>query len=323
MATIITYPSALEYWLYEKGIPYYFHFYSHDSRVKNKEVLQSSCSRKDITSSLEELKFSSPVHVLVSDAVNRVSSETIITHKMPEHLPEYSFIKISEDIFIVSPELCFLQASSSLSIPELVLLANDLCAIYIKDDQEEYFQRKRTPVTTTGNIRAYIYIAKNIRGIKNAKTSIKYALDNSNSPMESRLSVLATLPLSWGGYGLIKPQLNLFIAFTKNAVEYSGQTGCYCDMAWVKQKVVLEYDSTLTHLEIHQHYKDKKRATALTISGYKVISITAEQIKSFRNIETMFYNVREVLKMQKRQERFDMYFERRWEVVHTILLQNR
>ena len=321
MATIITYPSALEYWLKENGIPYHFHFDIDSSKVRNKEVLESVTSRKDIICAAERLNFLEPVHVAVSDYIKRASTETVVFHKLPECLPEFSFFKISQSIYIECPELCFVQAASFLSFHELVLLANELCAIYIKDDVEEYGQRKRTPVTTTKKIAGYIDKAKYIHGLQKAKTAVRYALDRSNSPMESRLAVTAMLPFYRGGYGLIKPQLNFDIRLNKEAAEYLGRENCCCDMVWNKKKIAVEYDSNMTHLEIQQHFKDKKRATALTISGYKVISLTAEQFKNFGNIETMFLRIRNILGMRTHKERLDMYMEQRRKVVNDILLK--
>jgi len=320
MATIITFPSALEYWLSEKGIPYHFHFDRYSSRVKNKIVLLSNTSGKDLLNSVKTLNFTLPVHLSVTEHVKRFSNSSVVFHKLPTHLPEYSFYQIAESTYIASPELCFIQAAAVLSVPELVLLANELCGIYVKDCTEEYGQRRREPVTTTASIRSYINKAEKIHGLQKARTAIRYALDNSNSPIESRLAALAALPLSWGGYGLILPQLNLEVKFPNAAAEYMERTSILCDMVWAKQKVVLEYDSNLTHLGIRQHFTDKKRATALTLAGYKVISITAEQIRNFNTVETMFLQVRSALNMRTHKDRMERYLDLRWNVVHKLLL---
>ena len=321
MATIITYPSALEYWLSETGIPYHFHFDRYSSGINNKEVMHSTSSRKEILRSIDCLNFSSPVHVAVSSPIRRTSTQKVVFHKLPSQLPEHSFYKISNELYIASPEYCFLQAAVSLSIPELTLLANELCSIYIKDDLAEYGQRRRDPVTTTDSIRKYLYKAENRRGLRKARTAIQYALDRSNSPMESRLAVLAALPLSRGGYGLIKPELNLEVKLPKDAAEYMKCLSLFCDMVWKKQKVILEYDSLLAHLNIQQHFRDKKRATALNLAGYKVISVTAEQLRNFGSVEQLFLDLRSVLNMRTYKNRMDAYLDLRWKVVHEILLQ--
>ena len=321
MAAII-YPSALEYWLKETGIPYYFHFDKDSCAVKNKEVLQMASTRSEISHAIDWLCFTAPVHVAVSRHTRRNNKESIIFHKMPDHLPEHSFYKITDEIYIASPELCFIQAACELSVSQLILLANDLCAIYVKDTLEEYGQRRRNPVTDTKTLKTYLNKAGQVRGIRNARSLIRHVSDRSNSPMESRLAVLAALPLSRGGYGLIKPQLNLNIPLSKATSEYTGITSCCCDMVWKTQKVILEYDSNLSHLDIRQHFKDKQRSTALALDGFKVISITAEQLSSFHNVERTFLGIRDSLKMQTHKDRMESYFSLRWKVVHEILQIN-
>ena len=94
-------------------------------------------------------------------------------------------------------------------------------------------------------------------------------------------------------------------------------------MVWEEKKVILEYDSTLSHLNKDQHIQDKERATALVMSGYKVISATSEQVKNFGNVETLFLNLRRELKLKTRRERMDQYYELRREVVHQLIFADR
>ena len=53
---------------------------------------------------------------------------------------------------------------------------------------------------------------------------------------------------------------------------------------------LLEYDSNLTHLQIRQHFLDKKRGTALTLSGFKVSSLTAEQAGQFHVVHKIMFS---------------------------------
>ena len=323
MAAIIAYPSAMEYWLKEKGIPYHFRFDPMSSGVKNKEILKTNFYRAEIIQSVNELKFSEPVHVLVTERARRNATESMVFHRAPKQLPANCFMRITDGLYICTPEFCFLQAARELSLPVLVLLANDLCAIYIKDEEKEYCQRSREPVTTVKKIRNFLKQAGNVQGVRRASNAIRYAVDRSNSPMESRLAVLARLPLFRGGYGLPDLKMNLKVKLSKNAAEYLGREYCICDMVWEEERVILEYDSTLSHLSKDQHILDKERATALTMSGYKVISATAEQVKKFGNAELLFLNLRSELGMRTHRDRMDQFYELRQEVVHEVLLADR
>ena len=224
-----------------------------------------------------------------------------------------------DGVFISSPEFCFLQAATELPIHQLVQLANNLCAIYILDSYEDYGQRRRDPVTSVQEIQKFLQGLKRYWNLPKAKLAIRYALDHSNSPMETNLATLALLPWRYGGYNLKAPKLNLDVNLSETGAEHLGRETICCDMVWVDEKVVLEYDSNLAHLSPDQHAKDKKRITALSLSGYQVISVTANEVRSFRAVEELFLRVRRALGMKTNPERVETNFEQRYDVVHDIM----
>lgn len=311
MKLIITYPSALEYWLEEKGIPPFYQCPSLYSA--------SFDSRKDLARAAEYLRFSHPVHLVVHETVTRRGSDSISYHQLPKVLPEGSFIEITDSISIISPEMCFLQAATQLSLPELVFLACELCSIYVKDLNSDYYHRRREPITSVEAISAFLNKAKGARGVNLAKRAIKYAVNNSNSPMESCLATLACLPFCYGGYGLPKPQLNLDVSLPPESKAILQKNTCCCDFVWLKEKVIVEYDSNLSHLSAAQHHKDKKRVTALSLAGYTVIIITAVQLQRFRDIEAAFFSVRKALKLHPHSSRADQHFQKRWDTAKKLL----
>ena len=85
-------------------------------------------------------------------------------------------------------------------------------------------------------------------------------------------------------------------------------------MVWPADKVIMEYDSTMTHLEVDQHYYDKKKITALNDSGYDLISATAEQFKNFTSYEALFELLRKKLKLRPRPDRMEKNLDKRYEV---------
>ncbi len=94
-------------------------------------------------------------------------------------------------------------------------------------------------------------------------------------------------------------------------------------MVWENQKVVVEYDSNLSHLQKEQHEYDKRRATAITMSGYQLVNLTAGQLASFSAVEETFIMMRYLLGMKKMSAKMKIYEEIRWEVVHEILLKKK
>lgn len=309
MAIRIVYPSAQEYWLEEKGFP-----------PGCKEWLQKEIvGRESIRQTVSKLAFKNPIHLAVLRTQCRAEITNIVFHSLTKKLPQHSFVPISKSVYISSPELCFLQAARCLPIHQLVQLGCNLCAMFVLDPYEDYWQRKRTPITTTENIKDYLEEAKTIKGRNNARIAIKYVLDNSNSPMETNLATIAMLPWKYGGYGWKKPGLNYEVELSESGAEHLGRKTCCCDMVWLEEKVVLEYDSNLAHLTADQHMRDKKRSTALSLSGYTIISVTAQDLKNFRTIEELFLRVRKVLGMRTDLRYVEANFEKRYEVVHDIM----
>lgn len=311
MTADIVYPTALEYWLEDKGFPYRSELF-----YLNPE---NYTGRKGISQITEYLNFTRPIHVSVPVGINRNPTKKIICHARPVCLPQESFFPVCDVLNISSPEYCFLQAAQELPIHKLVHLAIDLCATYVKDPDNILYQRNREPVTSVEFIREFLKKAAGLKGNYKANQAIVYALDNSNSPMETNLATLARLRGSYGGFGTTGQVLNYNVRLSKKGAEYLGQEFCCCDMVWPKERIVLEYDSNLTHLSREQHARDKGRAAALTMSGYQVISVTADKVSSFRGIEELFWVIRRMLGMRTGEMEEDKYFEKRWDVVHEIM----
>lgn len=317
MITRIVFPSALEYWLQEKGIPYRYW-----DTLKTANPDDKKTGRASITETVKQLNFSTPVHVAVPKGTCRNKTEIITYHVIPKGLPENSFIHITNDIFISSPEMCFLQAALVLSLPQLVKLAGELCAIFVSDPYEEYGQRNREQITSVSNIRDYLKQSKGLKGSDRALQAIQYAFDRANSPMEVNLATLAALPIYHGGFGLGHFSLNYDVALSDKGSKHLGRNICCCDFVWPKQKVVLEYDSNLSHLSRQQHAKDKARITALSLSGYKVISITADDIRNFEKTEALFSMLRHTLGERANAAALKKQAKKRRKVVHAIMFSN-
>ena len=311
MITRIVYPSALEYWLKEKGIPYQ---YWNTGKTANMKT-----GRASITETVKQLTFTPPVHVAVPRKTNRHNTPIVTFHTLPKHLPENSFIQITDSILISSPEMCFLQSARILPFHMLVKLACELCAIYVFDPYEEYGQRHREPITTISNIGEFLQRAKGISGVQLASQAIQYASDRANSPMEVNLATIAVLPISFGGFGIEKMLLNYDVPLTEAGAAHLGRNVCCCDMVWLEKKVVLEYDSNLSHLNRQQHAKDKARITALSLSGYKVISVTADNLRNYRKIEELFLMIRRALGMRTHKDRMEKNYDKRTHVVNSIM----
>ena len=126
------------------------------------------------------------------------------------------------------------------------------------------------------------------------------------------------ISFQYGGFALPKPQLNYDVTLSADGQELLGRASCCCDMVWPEAKVIVEYDGMKAHMEEEQFHYDKRRTTALVLSGYKVINVTKDHLKNTKTIEELFLLIRKTLKLRTRKERFDKYKDKRRETIWKI-----
>ena len=316
-------PSALEFWLSGAARIDADHLSAPNRKlISLPEDYETSCLHDDLCSLAEKYGLSLPLHVMVNKSNNRRRGSYCHAYVRPKNLPEESFLQLDDSVFISSPEFCFLQMSQTLPLPKQVEIANNLCAIYSLDKTAAAGQIARMPLVQVNDIQAFLGRTKKMPGVKLARQAISYALDRSGSPMESKIGALAMLPLFQGGYLLLKPGMNVDASLEEDAAKFLGRSTCCCDLIWEDQKVVVEYDSNLTHLSKDQHAYDKRKATALSMSGYRGFYITAANLSSFRDIEVTFRNLRKILGQRLEQAAFEKYESRRREAVRTIMYKS-
>lgn len=320
---IINY-SALEFWL--------------DGTDKNdfagiKEVTELSprfpfsISKRLSENLAKEYNLSLPVSLMAPEKRNRDATCSYRLFSYPASLPQNSFVELTdhfgETVLVSSPEYCFLFAASVLPFYEVVRIGCMLCAIYVFDKTEAMQQHSRIPVTSTKKIQRFLQSAKGMRGVKTASTAIHYVIDNCNSPMEVSLAVLSSLPLYRGGYALEAPAMNKPLRLSSTISNQMNIRQIRGDMVWEDQRIVVEYDSNLSHLQKEQHEYDKRRATAITLSGYQLVNLTAGQLASFSAVEETFIMLRHLMGMKKKSSEMKQYEDQRWETVHEILLKKK
>ncbi|MBQ9032363.1 MAG: hypothetical protein IJ106_13065 [Parasporobacterium sp.] len=320
----IIYPSAIQFWMDSNLLNYSDSF----SLEKRYPALLPDHYEFHPTSSVaakisQQFGFTYPIHVMAPDIVSRRINNYFSSGLKPCHLPSDSFIEIDSfriqsgdksdiySIYLASPELCFLEAAVHLSLIELIKLGYDLCAIYLTDTTADYHHTSRKIIATQQSIAAYLETMTNIKGIKKARTAIRHVLNRSNSPRETMLSMILTLPMSMGGYGIYKPELNERVQLSEQGSQILHRDYCICDIVWENKKIIVEYDSNLTHLNSTQHELDKARISALTLSGYQVITLTPANMRSLSDLDNICTALRWKLGLHKECARLNKYNEKR------------
>ncbi|MCQ2511829.1 MAG: hypothetical protein MJ092_00330 [Lachnospiraceae bacterium] len=327
---VITYPSALDFWLdgtYQFSDQYP---YAYRKLADIPNDFASPISKEIVQELSFCLGLNSPISFLVSSERNRKKSALYQKISRPKHLPPKSFIKIDSriipaldkyEIFMASPEYCFLCAVKDHSLGQLVEIGTNLCAMYVKDLECSALQHPRQPLITQNLLSKYVAAACNMPYHRKAMVAVKYVVDNSRSPMESKLATICCLPRKNGGYGIKPPKLNYDIAHSIDSKGIFERNSSNCDFVWPKERIVLEYDSDMFHANPEQFAYDKIKYRALTISDYKVFPIVKKDIQSLDQLDHFFLLVRSKLGMRNQLSEFK-HFRYQREIVYNDLFRS-
>lgn len=260
---------------------------------------------------------SEPVSFVVSRQADRRDSSRAHCHVHAGTFPSSSFVRLGKNVYISSPELCFVQMASCLPLSELLLLGYELCGTYTT--QGDSF-KQRPPLTSVSQIHGYLEKAGSIPGILKARRAAKYLADGSASPKESQLALLLGLPRAMGGYGLGIPLMNKEVSFLKGSRKATSSDTNYVDLCWPDAKLVVEYDSDLAHTGTKDIAHDAARRNALLAAGMTVITVTKEQLMSYGEMEKVAHVVAQHLGVRIRSRARDETSKRkrlRWELLRT------
>ncbi len=226
----------------------------------------------------------SPLHCLVADASLRSYATGVITHYTDRPLPAGSILRLSPHVCIVSPELCFLQLATTLSVGRLTLEGMLLCGTFVRGADGN--SGERLPLTSAAKLQEFIQLAPGAQGAKRARLAASHVLDNAASPMEARTEILLCLPPAWGGYGLPAPELNPDIVLSPAARALYDVKTCRPDLYWRDAKLDVEYDGDSHEGEVG-HRKDVARIMALEAEGITVAPLTYLQLNDAEAFDTV------------------------------------
>ena len=203
MKLFIVFPSALEFWMQASSRP--------DNYCNIFDLKDCSFDRDLLLRSAQDYNLSFPVSCSVPYGMHRNSEEQFILKVLNRKLPERSFIKITENVCVASPELCLLQAAAVLPLCKVVEMGNNLCGQYYYDITAKYGQRKRAPITSLEMIKDFLESAEKIHGLYRTRIAVNNIIPGSFSAYESKIATVTKLALCHGGFGLRTPKLNDYV----------------------------------------------------------------------------------------------------------------
>ncbi len=217
---------------------------------------------------------SKPYHLLASSEGSTYGYEGVCRHRIRGKLPRASLMKAARGILVPAPELVFCQlaASGEFDVTDLVLLGMELCGTYVLDTSSDSWKGfTNLPVSPTNQARIGRILSayKARHGVQLANAALPYLLDGSNSPMETSLAALLTLPTRRGGLGLSGAKLNHQVA--------TSDGNRWIDIAFPEKMVGLEYKGRMYH-GVEQSGRDDRRQNCLVGAGWTIINVWYEDL---------------------------------------------
>ncbi|MCL2632564.1 MAG: hypothetical protein FWD45_05725 [Coriobacteriia bacterium] len=242
----------------------------------------------------ESLKgLTAPFHIMVGSKSARQKSRSEVQALLHYHVhsgstPRGSFLYADNQqsvLTVSSPEFCFFQMASEMSLIELIEFGYELCGTY------SLAAFDCVPLTSLKQLQTFVSRMKGEKGYKKATRALRFITDGSASPMETKLTLLLTLPNALGGYNLPIPELNSRIAQTKTAARIADRSYYSCDLFWADAGLAVEYDSDSFHTGAERIARDASRRNALAAIGVQVITVTNRQLRDVEQFERIVIQI--------------------------------
>ena len=223
-------------------------------------------------------KLPAPLDVLVPAHGRTFKSDLFTCHLREGKLPPGSLRRLTEHVFISSPELTFVQLGSVLTDVQLATVGMMLCGNYSIAPNDERSLLERKPLTSLESLRHMVDSTRRFHGAATARRALDMCLEGSRSPRESIAPLLISLPPMMGGYELERPELNRKVHLSPEAAAIVGMSEITPDLCWYDHKTLLEYDSWENHQDIARLSVDDLRIQAFVKDGWTALTLRTENM---------------------------------------------
>lgn len=261
--------------------------------------------------------FTSPLHVVVSGRNLQRPGPQVSCHVgANDALPSY-IVKANSQYYACSPLLALVQCAQLYTVAQVAQWCSEFCGTYRLETADRGFN-KALPLVSRRQLRRFARDHSNIPGCNKLGRIARYISDGAASPMETALSLLLSMPVRWGGYGLPLPQLNAVIELPRDVRLRSGKNYFVADLLWPDRKLVVEYDSNEFHTGKERITSDAMRRNILTTLGYTVITVVSDQLFSQSKADELALQLLKHLGIRKRATVSD-YYNQKLELRQTLL----
>ena len=290
--------SALEFWLSAKRASMRFERLPRASRLSD----LPTTARELAQTPLDVLPVSrSALHLLVPDEKLRVQKHKHVYRVSTGGFVPYSFVQVSKDICIASPELTLVQVSERLTLPQLARTVDELCGTYLP--QRGYgggFIDEVPSVTTLGRVSRCAAEHKGIFHTRTLQRALSYCAERSASPKETELQLLLNLPTVCGGAQIPRFEMNVPLEIPPELRRYLNQSCVKPDLFRAQELLDIEYMSDQEHKGEQRERHDSRRRNVIEAMGIAVIDVWKEDLSSATAFEKIIMQVKQHLGLRYR-----------------------
>lgn len=233
-----------------------------------------------------------PLNVVVGGERRFKPSEDFRPRQCTQKLSGGSFYAFGNHCLVAAPELAFVQMAADLPLEQLIELGYELCGTYWRNRVDKTCSYQLPPLTKTCHLVSYAQANPSLHGARKALRALKYVVDNSASPRESKLAIMLSLPSRCGGYGLAGFKMNHVVQADAKARAIASRNSFRCDLCWPTEKIDVEYQSREHHEGESSRISDSRRANALAAMGWHVVGITNDELDSFTATDVIARSLR-------------------------------
>lgn len=295
MTLVLSHTSAIDYHRANSALVHYSM-----PQIAQQRELANALSQRPTWQEAQDIldlfsdTLSAPIHLLVASKEVRNRSTLTLCHIAPADLPINTISRIRNDLYVCMPSISLIQHASTASNIELACIASEFAGNYRLSSRDSSFN-KALPIIDLSVLKRITQTHTSLHGSGALRRVLNYVPANSSSPMETALVLLLTFPVKWGGYGIAMPQLNRKIDLPLKAQLATGRRYFVADLFWSKEKLIVEYDSDTFHTGHDKIASDARRRNALADLGYKVITVTSDQLLNEIRFERLAQQIGKVL----------------------------
>ena len=219
-----------------------------------------------------------PIDILVPSHKRTFKSDLVTCHLCTHDVPPGGFRRLTDHIYISSPELTFVQLGTLLTDTQLALVGMMFCGTYAIAPNQGRELIERQPLATLESLQAMVDSCKGVRGVNVARKALKMCVEGSRSPRESLIFLLSCCKSSMGSYELARPSINRQIELKPTGAAIVGTRNLAPDLCWYNKNTLAEYDNWDNHNSPRKLADDDLRMEAFRQSGWNAITLRTKNV---------------------------------------------